>query len=74
MNKADEKVLAILKETFRSKKGELYDPDEFLSEQMLKGFLALSIVGMLAWIIVSLSVQQPSSELKQFVAVPITIF
>jgi len=43
MTEADREVIEIVKELFRSKKGELIDPDDLLREQIVKWSIYMAI-------------------------------
>jgi len=52
MNKADKEIIKILKETFRSKKNDIfYDPDELMREFFLKILLTFSILSLILLVI-----------------------
>ena len=49
MDKADQEIIDIIRETFRRKsKNELIDPDDAMAESILKVLLALSVFGISA--------------------------
>lgn len=43
MTEADKEIIEIVKELFRSKKGELIDPDDLLREQIVKWSIYMAI-------------------------------
>jgi len=43
MMEADREIIEIVKELFRSKKGELIDPDDLLREQIVKSSIYIAI-------------------------------
>jgi len=52
MNKTDKEIIKILKETFRSKKNDIfYDPDDLMAESILKTLLILSALSLVVLII-----------------------
>lgn len=74
MNEADEEILAILKETFRSKKGELIDPDEAMRELFLKLLLGMSVLGIATWVITAVFDYESSQSIHPIAATPISLF
>ena len=73
LNKADEEILAILKETFINNDGVLISPDEHTRLWILRALLALSILGLLSKAILW-AMGKDVSGMSQLVAIPITLF
>mgnify|MGYP003389806437 CR=1 FL=1 len=75
MNKADQEILGILKETFRRKNNdELIDPDDAMAESILKGLLALSVFGMSVRLFLYFLNKDTVWVSQPFVATPIAFF
>lgn len=74
LNKADQEIIDILKETFRAKKAnELIDPDELTREWILKVTLALSILAV-AVCVVAAALGQDTSTPIMMASGPIGLF
>lgn len=74
MNKADEEILGILKETFRRKKGELVDPDDAMAELFLKILLFLSLGILFTSFVMMLAGKEMPSGTQSAIATPISLF
>ena len=75
MNKSDKEILKILKETFRKKhQGDLIDPDDAMSEMIIKNLLAISIFGLIVLVIMFLIDKEMPSDTRFIVATPISMF
>ena len=75
MNKADQEILDILKETFRKKsKEDLIDPDDAMAQNILKGLLALSVFGICARLLLLIFGNDTPLLSQPIVATPIAFF
>ena len=75
MNKSDKEILKILKETFRKKhQGDLIDPDDAMSEMIIKNSLAISIFGLIVLVIMFLIDKEMPSGTRFIVATLISMF
>ena len=74
MNKADREIIKILKETFRRKKGELYDPDDLMREGFIKGSLVLSLISISVCVVSFLATNETPEGMKLLASGPIGIF
>ncbi|MGV0035904.1 MAG: hypothetical protein ACNYPE_13425 [Candidatus Azotimanducaceae bacterium WSBS_2022_MAG_OTU7] len=75
MNKTDEEILLILKETFRNKKKDMiYDPDDLMREWMIKMFLWLSLFMIAVGIVMFIFGKDVPSDYLQLTGVPVGIF
>lgn len=74
MNKVDEEILGILKETFRKKKGEFIDRDEVMVELILKLLLFLSLGILFTSFVMFLAGKEMPSGTQSAIATPISLF
>lgn len=74
MNKADEEIIEILKETFWVKKSRLCDPDDYLKCLILKVFLGLSILGAATCITFKLLGKEVPQGTGEFVSIQLSMF
>ncbi|WP_067986964.1 hypothetical protein [Neptuniibacter pectenicola] len=78
MTEADREVIEIVKELFRSKKGELIDPDALLQEQIVKWSIYMAVFCVVALvpakIFGSSSSEQINGVLSGVIGVAFTLF
>lgn len=68
MTEADREIIEIFKELFRSKKGEIIDPDDFLREQIVKWSIYMATFSVVTLIYVKIFGNTGSMHIDGFVS------
>jgi hypothetical protein len=68
MTEADREIIEIVKELFRSKKGECMDPDDLLREQMIKWPIYIAILSVITLVPAKIFGSSASEHVNEFLS------